>query len=132
MYQDFDSGYDSLLNRINFPTLELRRQRTIATEVFKALNGLSPPYICKLFSIQNSITRGNGKNVVIPSVRKTFSGLHSFKYYGAQLWNELPDDIKSSQSLSIFKDRIGRWNGHQCKCSQCRYCLLYTSPSPRD
>ena len=32
VYQDFDSGYESLLNRINSPTLELRRQRTIATE----------------------------------------------------------------------------------------------------
>ena len=120
VYKDFDSNYETLLNRSNFPTLELRRQRTIATEVFKALNGLCPPYISKLFTLSNSSTRSNAKNLILPSVRKTFSGLHSFKYFGAKLWNELPDKIKLSRSLKASKNNINQWNGFQCKCNQCK------------
>ena len=120
VYQDFDSSYSDLLIKANLPSLELKRQRTLAIEVYKALNDLSPSYICNLFNVSNTVTRGNDTNIFLPRVNKTFSGLHSFRYEGVKIWNELPDGIKTSPTLSSFKDSIVSWNGYQCKCNQCK------------
>ena len=49
VYSDFDSSYEHLLAKANLPTLELSRKRSILIEVYKAVNSLSPPFICDLF-----------------------------------------------------------------------------------
>ena len=41
-----------------------------------------------------------------PRVTTTTYGLHSFRYAATQVWNMLPDDIRTSQSLTAFKRAI--------------------------
>jgi len=33
----------------------------------------------------------------------------SFSYSGASLWNDLPEDIRTTKSLRNFKRRINQW-----------------------
>ena len=42
----------------------------------------------------------------LPRVTTTTYGLHSFRYAATQVWNMLPDDIRTSQSLIAFKCAI--------------------------
>ena len=47
VYDDFISSYEEFLNKINLPTLHVRRMRTMAIEVFKILH-LCPPALSNL------------------------------------------------------------------------------------
>ncbi len=49
VYNDRSSSYDELLTRAKVPSVLMKWQSALAVEVYKALNGLSPPYIQKLF-----------------------------------------------------------------------------------
>ena len=42
---DYTSTYDSLLAKANEPSMELKRYRTLALEIFKTLNVLNPTYM---------------------------------------------------------------------------------------
>ena len=42
----------------------------------------------------------------LPRVTTTTYGLHSFRYAATQVWNMLPDDIRTSESLIAFKRAI--------------------------
>ena len=39
----------------------------------------------------------------LPRVTTTSYGLQSFRYAAPQVWNELPDNIRTSESLITFK-----------------------------
>ncbi len=45
VYEDYDSPYEDLLAKCHMSTKECQRSRTLATEVYKAVNGMTPNYI---------------------------------------------------------------------------------------
>ena len=47
---DYKSDYETLLRNDNKPTMEIRRLRTLAVEIFKTLNEISPPYMKNIFT----------------------------------------------------------------------------------
>ncbi len=42
-----------------------------------------------------------------------------FKYYGAHIWNLLPDDIKNSTTIDNFRLLLKTWEGSKCYCIIC-------------
>ena len=40
----------------------------------------------------------------------------SLRVLGPHTWNSLPENIKSTTSVIIFKDFIKNWFGPKCKC----------------
>ena len=74
--------------------------------VFKALNGLAPEYLSKLF-IRNSEThllalRNTSTDLQLPK-KRTSNGQKCFSYKGVKSWNCLPLEIKQASSLKVFK-----------------------------
>ena len=47
---DCESDYETLLCNRNMPTMEIRRLRTLAVEIFKTLNEINPPYMKNIFT----------------------------------------------------------------------------------
>ncbi len=45
VYEDYYSPYKDLLAKCHMSTQECQRSRTLATEVYKAVNGMIPNYI---------------------------------------------------------------------------------------
>jgi hypothetical protein len=43
---------------------------------------------------------------VVPSIKLTTVGSRGFPVAGPQVWNDLPEEVKSAQSLSIFRQRF--------------------------
>ena len=79
------------------------RDRAILVEIYKCLNNMGTEYLSKLvMSNQNSKTKWN-HDVIIPRVNTTAFGFHSMKYYGAKLWNELPEEAKRQIVSLILK-----------------------------
>ena len=117
---DFSSDYDTLLEKSNTCTMEIKRLRTLALEVFKSLNNLNPPFMKELFEVrQKSVSRKY--DLVVPSRKTVAFGDKSLKCLGPKVWNSLPSDIKSMTNIEQFKIFLNTWYGPTCKCNFCNF-----------
>ena len=61
------------------------------------------------FDINGYDTRGaNNMNVYLPRVNKEVYK-QSFMYKGGIIWNALPDNVKNSENLEMFKYNYKAW-----------------------
>ena len=116
-YQSFTkSSYDSsskyLLNSLVWDNLSVRRakQKGACNLMYKCSNNLAPAYLCNLFAPRtlNYDFRKEKKKLVLPKPRTDYLK-HSFSYSGPILWNNLPEEIRTSNSLCFFKRSFHRW-----------------------
>ena len=106
------------------PSLQIRRQRTMALERFKIINQLTPVCLQNLVNVKKSKYSFKYNNIVdIHEVKTTTYGKKSFRYAASAMWNSLPDHFRTDSSFSQFKSlihSIQSWNGTECRCSVCR------------
>ena len=102
----------------------LYQKRVIATcsEIYKTRNNLNPAYMHDIFAQRpsNYPTR-KPSDMFIPEGNRKTLGINSMRIEGSKLWNLLPESIKVSPSLTIFKQRIKKHSLPYCKCN--RNCL---------
>ena len=80
MLNDFTSDYETLIAKANTSTLEVKRLRSICTEIYKTANDLNAPYMKELFIPRNSTYALRGsQNLSVPRVNQTTYGLKSTK-----------------------------------------------------
>ena len=94
---------------------------SLLTEVYKYIHGLSPEIIKEVFSTKANIYNKRQFNVFethIPNSNRY--GLNSVPYKANQLWNLLPENLKSSPSLTRFKKEIELWQCFNCPCNICK------------
>ena len=116
-----ESCYADLLAKANMPSLELSRLRQLGMEVYKAIHGLSPSFICDIFDKTDPLKL----HVLQP--RTTSSGIRSFRYQGAKIWNSLPVEFKQAPNIQMFKRLIKTWEGPKCTCTYCKSNLYETN-----
>jgi hypothetical protein len=76
----------------------------MAIEVYKILNKKSPMYLNDLFVYKESRYSFRKTNTVeVPQVRTTYHGLHSFRFAGATLCNELLNELRNVSSLAYYR-----------------------------
>ncbi len=81
----------------------VKRSRTLATQGYKAVNGITLNYIQELFEVKEiPYNLGDPSRTIIPQSNTTTYGLKSFKHEGNKIWNWSLVDIKTSESLAIF------------------------------
>ena len=106
-------SYEDRLRKLGLPTLKFRRIRGDLIEVFKIITQNSNSNCNLVFhnnlALHNNLqTRGNRyklfQNQVVYDLRKYF-----FKNRIIALWNSLPDQVVSSVSLNMFKNRLDRF-----------------------
>ena len=123
---DYQSGYNDLLQNANVPGIKIMLLRYLAIEVFKSINEINPAYLNAMFTRKECPYALRDSSILMrPKVNMTQYGLKSFRSYGAKIWNHLPVSYKARISLSEFKTLIKSWDGPKCKCS---VCALYTWP----
>lgn len=98
-----------MIRALNWLSISQQIKFNVAIYVYKMLNGLLPSYLYEncIFTrdIHHRTTRLASTNALrMPNFRLEFSRKSLF-YNGVKLFNELPNDIKNSQSLSIFKSK---------------------------
>ena len=125
MLNDYESDYKTLLDKADKPTMETKRLRILALEIFKTLNDLNPSFMKEIWHF--SVDKTHRKNNLFVHTRNTSNhGDKSLKILGPHMWNSLPESIKSEKSLQIFKSYIKNWYGPNCKCKMCSfktYCI---------
>ncbi len=76
--------------------------------VYKALNGLGPKYISDLllrYEPSRPLRSSGAGLLSVPRV-KTKQGEAAFSYYAPYIWNKLPDNCRSAETVSSFKSRL--------------------------
>ncbi len=99
--------------------------RTIITEVYKTINGMSPEFLQDLFVIKANVhnLRDNNKMKLYKFKTMTY-GKHSIIYEAGILWNSINVDITNTDNLNIFKRKNRNWQGPMCQCGECLICIL--------
>ena len=55
-----------------------------------------------------------------PSINTVQFGSESTDYLGAKIQELIPENIKSSKSVDIFKNKIKKWVPEICPCRLCK------------
>ncbi len=109
VYEDYESSYDELFLKSKLAILDVQRYRFIATEVYKAVNKHSPIYIQELFEIKDLVYNLRDRiRTKVPKCSSVTYGLKSLRFLGNKIWNSLPINIKMSESLCSFKNKIAK------------------------
>ena len=97
-----------LLEKANKLTKEMKRLRTIANEIFKALNLLNilnPSYMKELFSFQHP-TKRRQKALLIKNLSTKSYDKQSLSSLGSEIWNSLLEHMKVQTSFTLGQSYI--------------------------
>ena len=120
VYNDSNSTFNELLIKDNSVTIHHRNLQVLATEIYKAVNDLSPPILKSIFRVNsNPYNLRSGSTLVTNNVKTVKYGIETLSFRGPKLWAIVPDIIKNSKSLSEFKCKIKKWRPTQCDCKLC-------------
>ena len=99
------------------PWLDTMRKERCCIEVYKALNGISPPAICNMFvqPCHGRDLRSSSANVFLPPRNKTVFADNNFINRSHIYWQQIPSEVRSSASLAIFKNEVkkGKFFTHE-------------------
>ena len=84
--------------------------------------GLSPPIMNDILTLDENASYNLRSDVTVTrrNIKTNKFGFETITTIGAALWRNLPNDIKNSDSLNIFKHRITQWTPDNCPCKICR------------
>ena len=122
VYGVYVESYENLLNRSDDISLHQKHLRYLAIEVYKSLTKLNPGFIWNFFErnhIPYNLRRGD--LLLLPPAKSTRYGVNSLAFQGSLLWNNLPSQVKESQTLDEFKNKIKNLRSIHCTCTLCRW-----------
>ena len=95
-----------VLIRLHWPPVEYRSQYKLIIYVFKALHGLAPVYLTELvkpYVPSRSLHSQSASLLHVPTTRTKTYGNRRFDKTASTLWNNIPLQLKTVDSLSAFK-----------------------------
>ena len=123
VYNDYESTFEQLL--INDKSFSIHHQNIhkLMIEIYKKLNDIDNTYSDIFVRTSHSVNLRSKPDLLIPSVKSVLKGKNSLRYFGSLMWNSLPNNIKNSESLSVFKAKIKSWKPDNCACRLCKTYL---------
>ena len=109
-YNDKSSSFGELLTKDRSVTIHHRNIRALAIEIYKVMQGISPPLLNEVYVPPQCSYELRGNNFLerrrVKSVRY---GTESISSLAPKTWEILPNEIKDSDTLQIFKAKIKKW-----------------------
>ena len=126
VYSDFKSTFEGLLRKDNSFSIHERNIQSLAIEIYKFLNGLSPSFLNNVFhkNISNSYDLRNHKELYSRNPKTVRYGTETVSYIAPKIWSKVPETIKMSSSLESFKTKIRKWKP-ECDCRLCTTYFCY-------
>ena len=122
IYREDSMSFNELLKKDGSVTIHHRNIQKLGIEIYKVKNDLSPIIMHEIFPHRNY----NGPHIrsqtdfELPHVNSTRKGQETLRFIGPKIWDIIPDSIKESSSLSIFKNKIKNWVPEYCPCKLCK------------
>ena len=121
VYSDKTSTFQELLDKDKSVSVRHKNIQVLATEIFKTVNGRAPTIVNSIFETKYfECNLRNKTNFKWRRINYVWYGIDSLTYLGPKIWNFVPDDIKKSESLNVFKTKIKKWISRDCPCRLCR------------
>ena len=108
-----------VLQDLHWLRVPQRIEFRLCLTVYKALHNLALSYLAELcipvtaLAARQRLRSSSAGNLVVPKPRSEF-GKHAFAFTGPNAWNNLPQTIKSSTSLAVFKNHLKTHLFRQC------------------
>ena len=108
IYNDCVSSFE-LLEMSNESKIHIKNINVIMTEIYKFLNDLSLPIMNGIFQKQEKYySLRNPMPLVSERKLTTTYSINITSFIRPQIWQDLPQDIKNSGSLNLFKSNVKR------------------------
>ena len=120
---DYESDYETLLQKAKMQTLHVGRIETLAIEIYKTLHSLNPSYIREIFKEKSTGRRQlrSKYNLSVKRYNTVTFGINGLRILGPKIWNHLPRKFTTAEDLKTLKILLKQWNGPQCNCNLCKY-----------
>ena len=123
-YNDKRSSYGELLTKDRSVTIHHRNIRALAIEIYKVMQGISPPLLNEVFVPRQCNYELRGNNFLERRrVKPVRYGTESISSLAAKIWEFLPNQIKDLDTLQIFQTKIKMWVPVECPCTPCKIYL---------
>ena len=117
VYKDYVSIFAQLLEKDSSVSIHIRNLQILATEIFKARNNLSPPIVQNIFrTTEQAYSLRRDTIFEGRRIQTQRYGIESLTYLGPKIWSQVPNEMKESASLAVFKNKIKKWRPKLCPC----------------
>ena len=106
VYRDKTSSFTELLQNNNAVTVHQRNLQLLATEFYKVKMDVSPQLVKERFSLIKYTIWDPFKNLNLWNVKTVHYGTKSLSFLGPKIWELLPLEIKSFQTLPELKKKL--------------------------
>ena len=102
-------NYSLLRKELKWLDMDNRRLKHGLTLIYKIIHGIAPNYLCDAFTLVNEIHRVSTRSSNNIWISKHISSkIHrkAYTFEMAKIYNNIPENIKNSVSVSAFKKHI--------------------------
>ena len=124
-YNDYVCSFETLLEKDGSLSIHQRNIQSLAIEIFKTNNDLNPNFMKEIFRPVNHNYNTRRDNLYLPNLRTVSYGLDTFGYRENQIWNSIPNEIKSVKGIDTFKILLSKNNTNLLHS---KYWILMTHP----
>ena len=121
VYNDNFSSFNELLDKDSSVTIHHKNLQALCIEIYKVRKKISSETLNNIFKINEQPYNFRRKTIFESrNIRTEHYGIESLTHFGPKIWAQVPDDIKYSDSLEIFKNKIKLWKPISCPCRLCK------------
>ena len=126
VYSDHVSSFDELHKKERSFSIHHRNIQSLAIELYKFFHGLSPSIMEIAFHFNTDIPYNlRSRSELYSRNQKTVKyRTETISYLAPKTWSLVPNAIKSSKSLDVFKFKIRQWEP-DCPCQLCNNHLQH-------
>ena len=92
------------------------------TEVYKVKNNISPDILRDIFHFQENENYNfrSGTHLASRNMRTILFGKETVSNLRAKIWPLLPEELKNTSLLQVFKNKLKEWKPKSCPCGLCK------------
>ena len=120
VYDDEVSSFEELRIKDDSFTIHERNIQTLAIELFKVVNGLSPEIMKLVFPLKTEVRYPSENKFKTRNVKSVRYGTETLAHLGHKIWAIIPREIKEESSLTLFTRKIKKWKPFNCPCKLCK------------
>ena len=117
VYEDYTSSFKDLLQKDGSVSVHHQNIHSIAIEMYKITNKLSPKIVQTIFQQKEVSNLRSEQTFLRPNINTIYNGEQSLRSFGPVVWNDLlPNKFKSATTLNKFEHMIKLWVPTGCPC----------------
>ena len=100
VHNDYNSSFFELLEVANENAIHIRNSKFLLAEIYKFLNGLSPPIMNEVFQTNGSFYHLRNPRILASKHKSTIKyAMDTIVFKSPQTWQKVPLEIRNLESL---------------------------------